>query len=1185
MTTNTLQKFRKLFRVLATAVVVVLLIVSLFVVHVLNQSRKRYYAAAEETSHNLAISLENFLHSHFQEVDLAMRRADLEFRTAHQEGRFSDERYSAYLRSLKERVPHAQAVRGSNAAGLVIYGEQIDLQHPQDLSVREFFARMPTAHELVFGIPVQSRITGEWVLPLVYPLTLPDGGFGGTAYVLMNSSRMSEAFAGLNIGEHGSIVLLDDKRRVLHRYPEVADMAFGSTIKVTPATQAILDGKQQRASYTVVSPRDGMERTLSVEKVGAYPVYVIVGMASDDFLAPWYKEIRNASLFLVVLIGLALVLLRGVRFGLREQYKSLAALGEADQALQQSLTQLRASESRWRSLTEGLPQMVWTATPTLRIDFMSHHWESFSGLPAEQLMAGGDWSRVIHPDDLPTLTAAWQRALADGDQFRCDCRLRRHDGVWRIFDNHALPQRDADGAMLSWVGSSTDSTELRAAHDGLLQAKEAADKAGRAKSDFVANMSHEIRSPMNAVLGMLQLLRQTEMSGRQQDYVDKAHAAASALLGLLNDVLDFSKVEAGKLALDPHPFRLDKLWRDLAVILSANVGDKNIEVLFRIDPALPAMVVGDALRLQQILLNLAGNAIKFTERGEVVVSAQLVAHTEHTLSVAFAIRDTGIGIAPEQCERIFDGFSQAEASTARRFGGTGLGLAISQRLVRMMGGTLRVVSEVGQGSVFDFAVDFGISLEQPEAAPLGALPLHDALMRGLSCLVVDDNPVARTVLREMAASFGWRVDVAADGYEALDAIGVQIARQKAYDVVFIDWRMPAMDGWETSRRIRQLAPAGKTPLIVMVTAHDRELLAQRQLDIAPVLDGFVVKPVTASMLFDAVADARLEHRKPLAATLAPPQRRLAGLRLLLVDDNPANQQVASELLGHDGAQVEVASSGQMALGVLARSGPLPDLILMDIQMPEMDGYQTTHAIQTRLGVRTPPIVAMTANAMAADRIAALEAGMVDHIGKPFDLEQLIAVILKHARRDGVALVAGGGMAAPAAFAASGASRAALPAAVTPAADASTTAALTPAAAASAAATATAVSATVTAGTAASAPLPAAGLNRAAALKRLGGLESIYQIALGSFVTEAAKLTAQLQRAREEQNGAAALPALHTLKGLAGTVGADQLALLAQQAEQALKQDGAAWAPLDQVLAACPGVAGDIAQLLTESRPQ
>ncbi|WP_229257588.1 response regulator [Duganella callida] len=1112
-----------------------LLIVSLAVFHVLNKSRERYYATAEETSRNLAITLENYLQSHFLEVDLAMRRADLEFRTLHQEHRFSDEVFSAYLRSLKERLPHAQAVRGANAQGMVIYGEQVDPANPQDLSIREFYPRLQSEHELIFGIPVQSRISGEWVLPLAYPLTRADGSYGGAAYVLMNSSRLTEAFSQLNIGAHGSIVLLDDRKRVLHRYPEAADMKFGSVIRVNPATQAILDGRQKRASYTVVSPRDNRERTLSVEKVGAYPVYVVVGLASEDFLAPWHKEIRNASIFLILLVGLSGALLVGVRYALQRQYQVLRTLGETDRALQDSLARLTASESRWRSLTEGLPQMVWTATPDLRLDFLSHHWEAFSGVPSAQLLATGDWSRVIHPDDIDTVRAAWRQALADGRQFRCDCRLRRHDGVWRVFDNHALPQKDGGGAVVSWVGSSTDSTELRAAHDELLRAKEDAIQAGRAKSDFVANMSHEIRSPMNAVLGMLQLLRQTAMNGRQQDYVDKAHAAASALLGLLNDILDFSKVEAGKLALDPHPFRLDKLWRDLAVILSANVGHKDIEVLFRMDASLPAAVVGDALRLQQVLLNLAGNAIKFTERGEVVVSAQVLTRSDDKLMVAFAIRDTGIGIAPDQCEHIFDGFSQAEASTARRYGGTGLGLAISQRLVRLMGGALRVSSQLGQGSVFDFAIELGVAAEQPEPASTATPP---AAMRGLSCLVVDDNPVARTVLREMAASFGWRADVAGSGYEALDLIAARLRQRKAYDVVFIDWRMPTLDGWETSRRIRELTPAGKTPLIVMVTAHDRELLARRQKEVASVLDGFVVKPVTASMLFDAVADARLEQRKPPERPAQPTQRRLAGLRVLLVDDNPANQQVASELLSSEGAQMEVASSGQMAIGALCRSGPLPDLILMDIQMPEMDGYQTTAAILEQLGNTAPPIVAMTANVMQSDRIAALDAGMVDHVGKPFDLDQLVAVILVHTGRAGANADAG-----------------TAPILSEGGAPGRETAEESPAA------------------------LPAPGLNTAAALKRLGGLESVYQIALRSFVTEAERLAAQLHSARERRDCGAALPVIHTLKGLAGTVGADLLAALSQRAELALSQTPPDWEPLQAVLTACPRITAEIADRL------
>jgi PAS domain S-box-containing protein len=1147
---DTLQKFRKLFGALAAAVTVAMLILSLLVVHVLNQSRLRYYANAEETSRNLSITLENFLHSHFQEVDLAMRRAELEFRTMHEEQRFTDAAFSAYLSSLKERVPEAQAVRGSDAAGRVIYGEQVDPAKPQDLTVREFFERTKTERELIFGVPVKSRISGDWVLPLVYPLTLPDRRFAGTAYVLMNSARIDESFAALNIGPHGSIVLLDNRRRVLHRYPAVEDMKFGSTIKVNPLTQAILDGQRKNGSYTVLSPRDGLERTLSVERIGEYPVFVVVGLASSDFLRPWYKEIRNASIFLALMIGLSLALLRGLWFGLQKQYQSLQQLVETDRALQGSLARLTASESRWRSLTEGLPQMVWTATPELRIDFMSHHWEQFSGLPTEQLMRQGDWSSVIHPDDIGTVRAEWQRAAAAGDEFRCDCRLHRHDGAWRVFDNHALPQKDDAGAVLSWVGSSTDRTESRAAREALLQAKEEAVKAGRAKSDFVANMSHEIRSPMNAVLGMLQLLQQTAMSERQQDYAAKAHSAASALLGLLNDILDFSKVEAGKLALDPHPFRLDKLWRDLAVILSANVGTKNIEVLFRIDSTLPALVVGDALRLQQILLNLAGNAIKFTERGEVLVSAHLVARTGSALSIAFSIRDTGIGISEEQCLRIFDGFSQAEASTARRYGGTGLGLAISQRLVRLMGGALRVTSELGKGSVFDFVVEYGVA-DEPALAEAHTLPPDHQLMRGLKCLVVDDNPIARTVLGEMAASFGWEVNVAEGGYEALDAVSTQIARRSAYDVVLIDWRMPSLDGWETSCRIRAMAPLEKMPLIVMVTAHDRELLAQRHLELAPVLDGFVVKPVTASMLFDAVAEARMEHRTPLAAVAVPSMRRLAGLRLLLVDDNPANQQVASELLGNDGAQVEVASSGPLAIAAVSRPGPLPDLILMDIQMPEMDGYEATRAIQQRLGAAAPPIVAMTANAMAADRLAALEAGMADHIGKPFDLVQLINVILKHARRD----------------------------AVDAAADPATGYADDSAADSFAGSVAASVA------DSGAVPLPESGLNSSAALKRLGGLQSVYVRVLRSFPAEADKLAVQLRAAATDQSRDAAMPALHTLKGLAGTIGADRLAALCQLAEHDLKTGASrGWRQLALALDACSVVNDDIEQLLRQLDP-
>jgi signal transduction histidine kinase/CheY-like chemotaxis protein/HPt (histidine-containing phosphotransfer) domain-containing protein len=977
---KTQRRLRMLFAVLTAAVVTVFLIVAGFVLHTLDQSHQRYYANAEETSQNLAITLEKFLHGHFYEVDLALRRAALEFRTLHDQHNFNDASFSAYVRSLKERVPQARSVRGSDRDGRVIYGEDIDPANVQDLNIREFFQRARTERELVFGVPVKSRTTGDWVLPLMFALTLPDGSFGGTAYVSMSIATIDAVLKSLNVGEHGVITLVDQQRRVLHRYPETPAVVIGSQMVMSAPTLAVLAASQQHSTYTTRSVRDGRQRVISIERIGQYPVYVLVGLSSDDFLAPWREEARNDAIFLTALLLLSAALLLGARYALREQYKTL-----------------------------------------------------------EQLMIAKD------------------EALA----------------------------------------------------------------AGRAKSDFVANMSHEIRTPMNAVLGMLQLLQQTPMDGRQRDYAAKAEASARALLGLLNDILDFSKVEAGKLALDVHAFNLDQLLRELSVILSAYAGGKPVEIVFEVDPALPQWLLGDAMRLQQILLNLTGNAIKFTEQGEVLLSVRAAGLGAAGRRITFSIRDTGIGIAPERRAHIFEGFSQAEASTARRYGGSGLGLAISQRLVHLMGGKLQVESTPGQGSVFSFEIELALA-EAPATVD------DPASMQALACLVIDDNPSARQVLAAMAASFGWQVDTAESGLEALQLV-MRRSVARPYHVVLVDWRMPVLDGWETSVQIRTLLPAAQTPLIIMVTAHDRELLAQKQACHAPVLEGVLVKPVTPSMLFDAVASARSGQRAPLQSEPAQRQNLLDGLRILLVEDNPVNQQVARELLASEGASVEVAACGQAGIDAVLRGGPLPDVILMDIQMPDMDGYAATSAILGRLGDGAPPIIAITANAMQSDREAALASGMVDHVGKPFDLPQLIAVILEHVRRPAGA----------------------------------------PRAAESSAPAITAADSH-------------AGLDTAAALKRMGGLMPVYLIALRSFNGEAASLSDDLRAALAARNGAAACGALHVLKGLAGTIGANDLSALAAQAEKAARQSltlDDCWPQIESVLEAIPPVLIQVEQEL------
>ena len=534
-------------------------------------------------------------------------------------------------------------------------------------------------------------------------------------------------------------------------------------------------------------------------------------------------------------------------------------------------------------------------------------------------------------------------------------------------------------------------------------ARDSAEQANRAKSQFLANMSHEIRTPLNAVLGMLKLLQSTSLSSRQADYVAKTEGAARSLLFLLNDILDFSKVEADKMSLDPRPFRIDQLMRDLSVILSASIGSKPVEVLFDIDAAVPRTLIGDDLRLQQVLINLGGNAIKFTERGEVVVALRCVSLDQGQAVLDFSVRDTGIGIPADQHARIFDGFSQAEASTTRRFGGTGLGLAICQRLVGLMGGSIEVASEPGVGSQFSFKVSLPIDMQAH-----AALETSESTLRGLTdlhALVVDDNPTARQVLSEMVVSLGWRVDVAASGPEAVAKARQQAQEGKPYDLAFVDWQMPGMDGWETSLRMREAHGPSASATVMMVTAHDREMLSGRSAAEQAALGGFLVKPVTASMLLDAVIGARLglAEAEGLPETLRPPAgkperpRRLQDLHLLVVEDNANNRQVAQELLQAEGAYVELAENGQIGLACLDTATMPFDAVLMDLQMPVMDGFTATSQLRRQERWADLPVIAMTANALESDRQACLAAGMSDHVGKPFDLDDLVGKLLQHAR--------------------------------------------------------------------------------------------------------------------------------------------------------------------------------------------
>ncbi len=745
------------------------------------------------------------------------------------------------------------------------------------------------------------------------------------------------------------------------------------------------------------------------------------------------------------------------------------------------------------------------------------------------------WRASLHPDDLEATEAKLLGAVAGTDVYDPYFRINTPSGETRYIQGVGVVEHDEQGRAVRVMGINIDITEQRQTEAILRNAKQAADDASKAKSDFLANMSHELRTPMNAILGMLALLNKTELTLRQADYTSKTESAARSLLALLNDILDLSKAEAGKMTLDPQPFALNAMLRDLSVILAANVSNKPVEVLFDVQPDVPNYLLGDAMRLQQVLVNLGGNAIKFTAQGEVVLSIRLAQLSADEAHLEFAVRDTGIGIAPENQAKIFSGFTQAEASTSRRFGGTGLGVAISQKMVALMGGQLQLHSTLGQGSCFYFSAAF------PLAPPAAAAALPQATT--WQVLVVDDNPATLEVIRRMTESFGWRADLAANGHQALDCVKALAAQGQTYQAVFMDWRMPDMDGWETSRHIRALDPARAAPIIIMITAYDREMLAQRSETEQVLIDGFLVKPITASMLLDAIVDVRAEQglNEPTLAN-PPAEARLQGMRILLVEDNLTNQQVAYELLESEGAQVQIANHGKEALDILEaalgeHSTTPVDAVLMDVQMPIMDGFTATKRIRHDLQLHALPIVAMTANAMASDREACLQAGMNDHIGKPFNLEHLVKVLLQRTGWQPATRV-------------------------TPA----------PAAAASA-------------DTQDFAQLAAAaGVNSAAAITRLGGNSDLYMRLLPTFLANVLGLPSQLRAELAQEDFAQLGQSLHSFKGLAGTMGQDAMASLVAQLEKQFLQDPAQRHHTIQALCTALDAAAPALQALQASLP-
>lgn len=652
----------------------------------------------------------------------------------------------------------------------------------------------------------------------------------------------------------------------------------------------------------------------------------------------------------------------------------------------------------------------------------------------------------------------------------------------------------------------------------LQQERLKAEAANHAKSQFLANMSHELRTPFNGILGMIRILQSTGLTAQQQDCTSMMGRATNSLLALINDILDFSKVESGKMQLNPQPFYLDRLLRDVSDILSAGSNSENVDVLFDVAPDLGQALWGDPMKLQQVLINLGSNAIKFTAQGFVVIAArrrpQLEGVQGDATALEFSVRDSGIGIAPEHQVHIFSGFSQAEASTTRKYGGTGLGLAISRRLVELMGGRLELQSEPGQGSVFSFALSLPVVTDIPQdALPLPAVD-PQAVRR---VLVVDDSAMSRSVVAAMVRDWNWPTDVAESGEAALSLLQASLEPgQQPYQVLVVDWQMPGMDGWEFARRVRQLPlpPGGQAPNVVLSTGASRDRLEQHPAQDHALINALLVRPFTAAQLRElALRPQGTQTFLRQGVRQQAAHGRLAGMRILVVEDNPLNQKVAEELLKLEGARVTIAANGQLAVDAVLAGSAIFDVVLMDLQMPVMDGYEATRILRQARSPQQLPIIAMTANAMSSDRAACLAAGMNEHIGKPFDIGRLVSLLIRNV-------------------------------AVPPLAashDAQAAAGLEPQAALERPAAVPEV----------------AGLELDAALQRLSGVRSLYVRAAQDFSATLTDLLPALRRLQQAGEQAALRMQLHTLKGNAATVGATALARCLAELEQQCKAESAA----------------------------
>jgi PAS domain S-box-containing protein len=767
-------------------------------------------------------------------------------------------------------------------------------------------------------------------------------------------------------------------------------------------------------------------------------------------------------------------------------------------------SQRKEAEEGLRKLSKAVeqsPAVVVITDTSGAIEYVNPKFMEVTGYTEKDVL--GENPRILKSgeESKETYETLW-KTISEGKEWHGEFRNKKKNGD--LYWESALisPIKTPEGTVTHFLSIKEDITERKKIEGELKLAKLKAEDATKAKGDFLANMSHEIRTPMNAIIGMSHLALKTDLNAKQQNYLNKIQSSSNALLGLINDILDFSKIEAGKLDMESADFQLDKVLDDLSTLVTLKAQDKGLEVLFSIAKDVPYSLVGDSLRLGQILTNLTNNAVKFTEQGEIVVIIKCLKEENEKVELEFSVKDTGIGLTEKQIGKLFQSFSQADTSTSRKFGGTGLGLTISKKLVEMMNGKIWVESESGKGSSFIFTGIFRVSREQKKKRVITSDDL-----RGKRVLIVDDNQAAREILEDALQSFSMEVEMASSGAEGITKVE-KADTKTPFDLVIMDWQMPEMNGIRASEIIKKHQKLKKIPKIIMLTAFGREEVARKAEEAH--LDGFMVKPMNPSVLFETIGEVfggivskDKFGEKPSAEQEIEGLDKIKNAKVLLVDDNEINQEVANEILEQAGFSVTIAINGQEAVDMVLETEF--DCVLMDIQMPVMDGYDASRAIRKDNRFASLPIIAMTANAMQGDREKCINAGMNDHVAKPINPKQLFSALIQWISvREGL-----------------GQSEISSPK-TTPT---STEESILP-------------------------ELP--GIDVTSGLARINGNEKLYRKLLSNFYQCNKNTKLEIEKALKEGDTNLAERLVHTVKGVASTIGADELAKVSQPLETELR---------------------------------